>query len=368
MPFSETVLGKYEITDQKIGSGTFSDVYLGYVISSRECIAVKKIKLQEDGSENEMNLAESLIHDNIVKFMDIVVEPKKKYIIMEYCNSGTLEDVITYHENLASIDSIENSSRYYLKQLRSAVCFLNYKSITHRDIKPANILVKGCGIIGNKYNPSNKPEIKLSDFGLTKTGITGNMTTDTICGSPFYMAPELLFGSGYTNKVDLWSFGIIMFQLLHGRSITNISKMLSHLDETSCLSADCLDLLKKLLVRDPAMRISWSDFASHPWFVNSNPISISAAGHVPISSQRYSNDYIESTIGLESPPNSLGICNLSRMAIPSSKIQLPKSCPSKVYDASLGRTSTSSPTISMHNDPISLHALDSEPDDDFIII
>ena len=133
--------------------------------------------------------------------------------------------------------------------------------ISHRDIKPQNILLVD-------------DIVKLTDFGLACEFNNNNMTS--ICGSPLYMAPEIVNDDdGYNSKIDLWSTGVVMYQMLFGETPFNASthfeliKTINNNDinfPNNDLSNHCLNLLKNLLIKNPTLRISWDNFFNHPFF------------------------------------------------------------------------------------------------------
>lgn len=149
-----------------------------------------------------------------------------------------------------------------------ALWYLKSKNIIHRDLKPHNILL----------TENNSVErIKIGDFGLAKV-ISPVDLADTMCGSPLYMAPEILKLEGYDEKSDLWSLGIIIYELIYGHtpfSASNHIHLQKLLDDFETLtfptgrsiSTDCKDLLSRLLEKTPRKRISIGDLRNHPFFI-----------------------------------------------------------------------------------------------------
>lgn len=151
-----------------------------------------------------------------------------------------------------------------------ALWYLKSKNIIHRDLKPHNILLT---------EKNSVERIKIGDFGLAKV-ITPLDLADTMCGSPLYMAPEILRLEGYDEKSDLWSLGIIIYELIYGHtpfSASNHIHLQKLLDDFETLtfpagrsiSTDCKDLLSRLLEKTPRNRISIRDLRNHPFFMNS---------------------------------------------------------------------------------------------------
>lgn len=318
----EVIDGRYRIENRRLGGGGFSEVYLGTEINTDQVVAIKKINLARKNSQeglvrrlqSEIEIMQQLNHPNIVKYYDVVKTPHHWYIIMEYCNMGTFQDVIDYHNKIVVKDSQFNreaNTWYYIDQLKTAMNYLQNLGYMHRDIKPMNILLTKPTIIddlsssapifdleqsednsnsierrkkrekdiGEKssYHWSEGIVVKLADFGLSKFHQETEIDmSQTICGSPLYMAPELIMQDSYDSKIDLWAFGIVMYQLLHGKHpfhahnkpqlIKNIQNRNIDFHLNKKFTCHCFDLVNKLLVNDPKKRINWSDLFNHEWF------------------------------------------------------------------------------------------------------
>lgn len=323
----EIIDGIYKIEDIKLGSGSFSDVFLGRNILNNQLVAIKKIllknlKIKMGSGQNilnklsiEIDMMQQLDHPNIVKYYDVVKTEECWYIIMEYCNAGTFDDVIKYHEMIHTKSltfNREASTYYYMSQLKDALNYIRKKGYIHRDIKPMNILLTEqnnfLSYSSSSFNPDgthhkkksaknltmdvedNKSKdkisdwhyyqnliVKLADFGLARHYLENEETLmDTICGSPLYMAPELLIDMHYNSKADLWSYGVVMYEMLFGippntgTSIMQLKKNLQnkkidfHLNKN--LTPECFDLLINLLNKDYKKRIDWTNFCNHKWF------------------------------------------------------------------------------------------------------
>lgn len=280
---------RYRLTEKVLGKGAFGVVNLGIEIVSGKEVAIKSVKLTTRGLsvalnkqkiEAEINLMASLTHPNIVKYYDNVLTDTSWYIVMEYCNYGTLADVIN---NLKPIKEREAVARYYLTQLRDALKYLRQFDYVHRDIKPTNILLSKERVVTSKsdgifdldedYQQADRIVVKLADFGLTKCS-DDTVLMQTICGSPMFMAPEVLLAEDYDSKADIWSFGVIMYQLLMGkypREADTLSQLKAnvlspidfHLEYG--YSQPCYELLTGLLA-EKAKRYSWDELFNHVWF------------------------------------------------------------------------------------------------------
>ena len=207
-------VGKYEIR-QKLGEGATSTVYLGYDPFAQREVAVKVIipealRDQEKGRVyrhllvNEASLAGRLNHPHIVQIYDAVVDDAQSYIVMEYVPGGTLEQFCSSERLLP----VERLVEVIFKCTR-ALDYAHRLGITHRDIKPANILLS---------SNAGGGDIKISDFGAamltddeqTRTQVTG-------VGSPAYMSPEQVQELPLNHQTDIYSLGVVMYQLLTGR-------------------------------------------------------------------------------------------------------------------------------------------------------
>ncbi len=263
----------YEIYLNKIiGKGSYSNIYMGRIIDKKiiseksltsDIIAIKKIQTNKmindeiDVMQKIMKI--SNICNNIIKCIDVIEELNYIYIIMEYCIDGDLSNIIG--EPIK-----ENIVKYYFGQLVNALFYLNKNNIIHRDIKPKNILLK-----------NNRKDLVLCDFGFAR--IKTVRRVKTICGSPLYMAPELLDEKTYTDIVDVWAIGMILYEMIYGKHPYKDCKDIDDLKEFSKksimippvhntninVSNDCIDLMKQLLEKEEKMRITLDKLFNHPW-------------------------------------------------------------------------------------------------------
>lgn len=319
----------YKILDTIIGSGATGTVYLGKKIKTNELVAVKKIDLGNKNIHiehlmNEIDISSKIDHVNIVKFESIVRKPSCVYIVMEYCNYGTLLDVVNYNKKILDFKNdsdshfeLEKNTHYYLSQLKQALYYIQKIGYIHRDIKLENVLLiknevesieeisGSCDKKEKNYHVDQGIIVKLADFGLSKQTNDVGFVNKTICGTPFYMAPEILAGNNYGSGVDLWSFGVIMYiMLFHSYPVEGttraqlqmkMEKLNINFKLNNNFSQKCYDLIIKLLNKDNGLRISWEYFFDHDWFsywdnpqnnVQSDPISIPK---ITLSSQKPSN-------------------------------------------------------------------------------
>jgi len=249
------------VLERKIGSGQFGEVFKGYNKLTNVDIAIKSVKREllkgkfHELLENEIKVLRSCNNDNIIKLYDLKKTQNNIYLILEYCNEGDLNNYLKSRKYITEDEAVE-----YLLQIFNAFKTLVKSKIMHRDFKLANIL---------KHNGN----IKIADFGFSK--LLGNDSkATTMLGSPLNMAPEILNGSEYDNKADIWSIGTVFYELLFGRSpfvagnmidlLKNIkTKPLDIPKKINNISEVVEDVLRRMLTVDPVDRIEWDELFSH---------------------------------------------------------------------------------------------------------
>lgn len=175
----------------------------------------------------------------------------------------------------------EDTVRLFIKQLAGAVRALYTKGIVHRDLKPQNILLSHNN--GKHYPPPSQITLKIADFGFARF-LHGGVMAATLCGSPMYMAPEVIMSLQYDAKADLWSLGTIVYQCLTGKApfqaqtpnelksyYENNMELIPKLPKD--ISPDLADLLLSLLRRNSKDRISFEDFFNHRFLQNTRKMS-----------------------------------------------------------------------------------------------
>ena len=210
---SGTTLGKYDVA-RVLGQGSMGMVYLAHDPFIGRDVAIKVANpeaLEEESRAaryrklffNEAKVAGMLRHPNIVSVFDAGIEDEVWYIVMEYVRGGV---TLYAHTSPESLLPLEDVVRIIFKCAR-ALDFAHRKGIVHRDIKPKNVLL------------TTEQDVKISDFGVAL--LTHMDATDTqvdgVVGSPLYMAPELLREENATNQSDVFSVGVVMYELLTGK-------------------------------------------------------------------------------------------------------------------------------------------------------
>jgi serine/threonine protein kinase len=191
-----------------LGAGAFGDVFLTKHKHDEKFYAVKqmqKSKIDEAGASRdiivrEINIHSRLNHDNIVKLYSYEEDQESYYLILEHINAGTVFTMLKKHKG--GLD--EPSAFRYFIQAAAAIQFLHEHGLVHRDIKPENLLITEEGVV------------KLCDFGWCVETAMGNR--QTFCGTYEYMAPEVIKEKPYNQSIDVWSLGILLYELLHGYS------------------------------------------------------------------------------------------------------------------------------------------------------
>ncbi len=198
---------RYQII-RAIGEGGMANVYLAHDLILDRDVAVKILRgdLADDEKfvrrfQREAIAASSLSHPNIVEMYDVGEDAGKYYIVMEYVEGKTLKNLIKKRGSLTIPEVID-----IMSQLTSAIACAHDSNIIHRDIKPQNILIKEDGIV------------KITDFGIAMALNSNELTqTNSVMGSVHYLPPEQANGKGATLKSDIYSLGIVMFELLTGK-------------------------------------------------------------------------------------------------------------------------------------------------------
>ncbi|KNA09551.1 hypothetical protein SOVF_152570 [Spinacia oleracea] len=259
------LLGRYEL-GKLLGHGTFAKVYLAKNVKTDECVAIKildKEKILKGGLmvhiKREISILRRVRHPNIVKLFEVMATKSKIFFVMEYVRGGEL------FNKVAKGRLKEDVARKYFQQLVSAVGFCHARGVYHRDLKPENLLLDENG------------DLKVSDFGLSAVSdqIQQDGLFHTFCGTPAYVAPEILARKGYdAAKVDIWSCGIILFVLMAGYlpfHDPNIMSMYRKIykGEFRCprwFSPELAKLLRRLLVTNPDTRITIPEVMENKWF------------------------------------------------------------------------------------------------------
>ncbi|OWF51087.1 serine/threonine-protein kinase DCLK1-like isoform X2 [Mizuhopecten yessoensis] len=263
------ILSKYDL-GKTLGDGNFAIVKQATLKNTKNEFAMKiidkaKLKGKEHMVENEIEIMKDCQHPNIVKLYEEYETIDKIYLVMELVKGGDLFDAITQSVKFGEVDSA-----HMVKDLCNALFYLHSRSIVHRDLKPENLLVH--------RNKDSTITLKLADFGLA---MDVKDPIYTVCGTPTYVAPEILSEIGYGLEVDMWAVGVICYILLCGfppfrsadRNQTELFEFIKageyeflspYWDQ---ISRGAKDLIEHLLIVEKKKRFTAIDTLSHPWIM-----------------------------------------------------------------------------------------------------
>lgn len=360
-------IGAY-VVDCEIGKGSFATVFLAHHQDTGEAVAMKVVerkKLNKKLLGNlslEISILKTIQHPNIVRLYDVYHSSRYVYLVMEYCSGGDLAHLLSMRRKeyrksgqIASGPGLEEAVvQRFILHLGSALKCLRSHQLIHRDLKPQNLLLS--------VEPGHSVEaaalmsdaiLKIADFGFARY-VTTSSLADTLCGSPLYMAPEILRYEKYDAKADLWSVGTIMYEMLFGRPpfraqnhlqllhkidntpITDLLPMLSHGSASKeaviaphslpaslarhrsgpsgqppvpTLGSSCVDILQGLLRKNPIERTGFEEFFMHPFLRGPNPQS-ALQMRIPIPARRqkktaWGDMSVQESTSIKVPPASM---------------------------------------------------------------
>ncbi|QCE02473.1 unc51-like kinase [Vigna unguiculata] len=266
------VIGDY-IMGPPIGSGSFAVVWRSrHRVSGLE-VAIKEIDQRQLSPKvkehllKEISILSTIKHPNIVRLFETIQANDRIYLVLEYCAGGDLAAYIQRHGKVS-----ETVARHFMRQLAAGLQVLQEKNLIHRDLKPPNLLLA---------STAATPIMKIGDFGFARS-LTPQSLADTLCGSPYYMAPEIIENQKYDAKADLWSVGAILYQLVIGKppfdgnsqyqlfqNILASTELYFPPEALKELHSDCLDLCRNLLRQNPDERLTFKAFFNHNFLQNS---------------------------------------------------------------------------------------------------
>jgi calcium-dependent protein kinase len=282
-PFKAALLTRSEVSNKSrlnsihshykfikvLGFGQFGTVREATKLDSQsKSFAIKSISKEKvfkkfSVLKSELDLLSIVDHPNIIKLHEIYEDEKYLHLVLDLCRGGDLYDYILNKGSLT-----EKEVMIVMKKVFLAVNHLHTVSICHRDLKPDNFL-----LVSHEANS----EVKLVDFGMAVKFSEDPM--HTVVGTPYYLAPEVCLGN-YGKECDVWSLGVVMFFLLTGRQPfkgKNMSELLSNIlncrysfndPKWNLVSEEAKDLISRLLVVDPLLRLSIPSALCHSWFSN----------------------------------------------------------------------------------------------------
>ncbi|CAF3014613.1 unnamed protein product [Rotaria sp. Silwood2] len=257
---------------KKIGSGAAGDVDLAIDTKTNTKIAIKRM-LWSKQPRKELIVGEILVMKNcrfrsIVNFLDCYLRPNELWIVMEYMNGGQLTQMVEQ----TVLD--EGQMAAVTKECLEALQFLHSKNIIHRDVKSDNVLV---GFDGS---------IKLTDFGFCAQLASTDSLRTTMVGTPYWMSPEVIKKLKYDRKVDIWSLGILVIEMIDGsppyineqpfRAMCKIAMQEEppsiSAESQARISSDAMNFLKHCLQIDPKQRADTAELLEHPFIKHAKPL------------------------------------------------------------------------------------------------
>ncbi|KAL8591710.1 Serine/threonine-protein kinase H1 [Nucella lapillus] len=268
--FDPRVTAKYDIK-ALIGRGSFSRVVRVEHRMTKQPYAIKMIdRIQgKEVFEAELNVLRRVRHRYIIQLVEVFETPEKVYMVMELATGGELFDRIIAKGSFTERDAVR-----VLRMVLEGVDYLHGLGIAHRDLKPENLLY---------YHPGHDSKIMITDFGLSHMMSGSDNCMRTTCGTPEYIAPEILARKTYSVQVDMWAIGVVTYILLSGtmpfddENRTRLYRIIlkakysyvgEHWKDVTSLAKDFID---KTLVVDPNERLTAAKAIHHPWLASGAP-------------------------------------------------------------------------------------------------
>ncbi|PSC74948.1 Kinase superfamily isoform 4 isoform A [Micractinium conductrix] len=264
---SQRAVGQWLLSTH-IGAGSFAVVWKARHAATGAEAAVKEINLAKlnaklrQSLESEVSILKRIRHGNIVQLLEVVEEEDRLYLVMEFCAGGDLAHFLRRVKRVS-----EATAQHFMRQLAAGLRQMWAHHLVHRDLKPQNLLLSAASPGGT---------LKIADFGFARN-LQPQGLAETLCGSPLYMAPEILHFHKYDAKADLWSIGAILYEMVVGRPpftganqfqlLRNIERSDARVPEAiaATLSPPCRHLMHCLLRRNPVERLSFEEFFRHPF-------------------------------------------------------------------------------------------------------
>jgi tRNA A-37 threonylcarbamoyl transferase component Bud32 len=291
-----TIDSLYEIKET-IGQGSFAKVKRGIERSTGKEFAIKIINKdnvdQRESIMTEITILKNVSHPNIMKLHHVFESSHGIYLVTELLEGGELFDLIAARGFLTEAETSK-----IMRKVVQAIAYLHMKNVCHRDLKPENILLGTKGDIES---------VRITDFGLSK--ITDQNVLKTACGTPSYVAPEILSGCHYGFEVDMWSCGVILYVLICGFPpfyTDNDADLYALIQSGSYsfpspywddISDITKDLIQRLLVVEPSKRLTPVQVLLHPFITNHRSLSFNRGIRRELSSYLVTQKKLKKSVG-----------------------------------------------------------------------
>jgi len=259
--------------EEKIGEGAAGQVFSALDKQTNRKVAIKKMKLDEESSKllaSEIHMMKSSNHGNIVDYVESYIVGGELWVVMEFLSNGMLTEWLEQYPN-GDCRMDEPEIAFVCREILQALSYIHSLHRIHRDIKSDNVLIGEDG------------SIKLADFGYAAQLTQQKSKRTTVVGTPYWMAPEVIQGTDYDYKVDVWSLGIMLMEMTDGeppymefpplRALFLITTQgIPGLKEPQKWSPECKDFLAKCLAKDVAVRPDAAALIKHPFLAKAGPL------------------------------------------------------------------------------------------------
>lgn len=335
-----------------LGQGSFGAVHLARHSATGAEWAIKVLDKKKAGTagvrmlEFEIGILKRVSHEHIVSLKEVFETPRKSYLVLELCRGGTLQD--HYLTEVRRPAYSQQDVSVLIQRLAGAVAYLHDNDIAHRDLKLDNIMLDP--------TPEDPLVIKVTDFGLCAVKSRDMPAMQMVCGTPSYMAPEVLADNGtYSPLCDIWSTGVILYNLLSGvlpfRGDDKASLeekieqglVLFPDDPWASIDPAAKDLVTNCLRVDPARRITAKEMLDHPWLTGARS-PLMGGTVLEMMKQHAITERRGATLGAELLPPVLAAETLPAAGQEEKPISTPCASPPPIRSSRLGSRTKSQAT------------------------